>query len=215
MNPYQEAKIYQIISPSNPELVYYGSTTQTLKQRFYRHKKDNSYSSKEIMQYADTIIELVEHFPCETKKELLERERWYIENNPCVNMLRPIVTKEEEKEKTKEWFKKNYEEHKEEIKQKVKEYQVTHKEVIAERRKKYYEEHKEEINAKKKELYKEKGAPTRTEEQKEAKKQYQAGRVERTLELQRIRRAKTQLTPEEKKKISDYNKARYIASKST
>ena len=38
---------------------------------------------------------IIEKYPCDTKKELLSRERYYIENNKCVNKLLPIVTQDE------------------------------------------------------------------------------------------------------------------------
>ena len=92
MNKYNKGKIYKITSP-NTEDVYYGSTILSLNKRFRTHKKCNS---KKIIDAGDAKVELVENYPCESKQELLWRERYYIENFDCVNKMKPIVTKEEE-----------------------------------------------------------------------------------------------------------------------
>jgi hypothetical protein len=53
---------------------------------------------------------LVENYPCNSKDELKARERYYIENNDCVNINVPTITTKEkieaEPEKTKEMKKK-------------------------------------------------------------------------------------------------------------
>ena len=47
----------------------------------------------------ECLIILVEQLECNNKQELLMRERFYIENNECVNKIkRPIITPEERKE---------------------------------------------------------------------------------------------------------------------
>ena len=87
MEKYQKGKIYKIVS-NELDLVYYGSTTKTLKQRLNDHRghykrylkgKGQYYSSFELMKLDDAQIILVEDFPCENKKELHQRERFYIE----------------------------------------------------------------------------------------------------------------------------------------
>ena len=103
-NPYHEGKIYRIRSPSNPDIhPYYGSTIQNLHQRFNIHKwyadKTFGNSSKILINCGDAIIELIENYQCESKYELECRERWYIENNPCINKNIPTRTKQEYKEK--------------------------------------------------------------------------------------------------------------------
>ena len=42
---------------------------------------------------------LIEEYPCETKQELLWRERFWIDNNNCINKYKPIITKEEKIQK--------------------------------------------------------------------------------------------------------------------
>ena len=65
MPNYQNSKIYKIISPSNPELVYYGSTTKKLCYRMCDHKAHfknpkNYISSFEILKYDDAINRLID-----------------------------------------------------------------------------------------------------------------------------------------------------------
>lgn len=100
MNKYQNGKIYKITSKQTDD-VYIGSTIQTLPCRLQGHKTkykcDKSASSKALMKYDDVIIELVELYPCETREDLLWRERYWIENTKCINVDSPIRTKEERK----------------------------------------------------------------------------------------------------------------------
>ena len=97
MPDYSNGKIYKIHSYQT-DLVYYGSTTQALCRRFSKHKSDikrRNTSSKQILEYGDAMITLIELFPCGSKSELEARERFYIENNPCVNRVIPTRTKAE------------------------------------------------------------------------------------------------------------------------
>ena len=105
MPNYQLSKIYKIYSPSK-NLIYYGSTTQTLSQRFNehisRHKRyniDNNYcsyvSSFLVLDCEDYKIELVEEYACNNKQQLLKKEAEYIKNNECINKEVPLRTKKE------------------------------------------------------------------------------------------------------------------------
>ena len=106
MPNYQNTKIYKIFSTSNPDLVYYGSTTKKLGARLSNHKSrykkwkmkktKNMYKSWVIFDKCDDVkIELVEKFPCSDSSEGRERERYYIESNICVNKQMPNRTVEE------------------------------------------------------------------------------------------------------------------------
>lgn len=108
MPDYKNGKIYKITSP-NTRRVYYGSTVQSLSDRLHKHiyvykcflagKPFNGERiSFKVIKKGDAVISLVENFPCDTKAELLRRERWYIENNKCVNKKMPIQTNDERKE---------------------------------------------------------------------------------------------------------------------
>tara|TARA_R110000803_G_scaffold129070_2_gene196409 strand:+ start:3588 stop:4088 length:501 start_codon:yes stop_codon:yes gene_type:complete len=101
---YQNAKIYKITSKST-NLIYVGSTTKFyLSQRLANHQTDyklylnggRTYiTSFQLMEHPDRIIELIEKFPCESKEELLVRERYWIENTECVNRNIPSRTRAE------------------------------------------------------------------------------------------------------------------------
>ena len=86
MNKYNEGKVYRIVN-SELNMVYYGSTTQTLNKRFYQHKKDSSdplrkNTSKRLFQTTSIpYIELLELVNCENRIELETIERHYIENH--------------------------------------------------------------------------------------------------------------------------------------
>ena len=129
-----KGKIYRIISPSNPELPpYYGSTKQKyLSNRLARHR-EGGYSSKHIIDKGDAIIELVEEYSCESKQELLLREKWWIENNDCINLRFPIHTTTEYIELKKQQSKSYYERNKEKMKEDARVYRANNKEIIKEK----------------------------------------------------------------------------------
>jgi hypothetical protein len=118
MPDYQKGKIYKLYSPSK-NLVYYGSTCETLSQRLAKHKyankvyneglvKHNCYSSL-IFDCGDYKIELIEEYPCNNKTQLLNKEAEYIKNNECVNPQIPGRTKQQ-------WAKDNPESNKKAVK---------------------------------------------------------------------------------------------------
>ena len=89
MPNYQNGKIYKITSPSTDK-IYIGSTTQPLNRRFDEHKsyyKTSSVvqSSNKMLQYTDCVIELIEEYPCDTKRELEHKEQYYM------NLYREII----------------------------------------------------------------------------------------------------------------------------
>ncbi len=94
MPDYQQGKIYKLWSPSK-NIIYYGSTTETLAQRLAKHKWSyKSYNNDNNKLYAtsylvldceDYKMELVEEYPCNNRQQLLIKEGEYIKNNDCVN----------------------------------------------------------------------------------------------------------------------------------
>ena len=168
---YGNGKIYKI---TGSNLIYYGSTTQPLNKRKEQHKKKEC-SSKIIIEKGDWEIVLVENYSCENKEQLFSRERWWIENNECVNKHRPIRTaeeKEEQKKNAKKQFENNNKEH---IKQYEKQYNIDNK------------EHKKEYNIQYRIDNKEKN--------KEYTKQYRIDNKEKINEKQRERRKLKKLNP--------------------
>src|SRR5690625_1964803 len=90
---YSKGRIYKIESIKE-HCVYYGSTCSRLCQKMAQHRaqyrrylngKGSYMSSFEVMQHPDAEIFLLEKYPCETKDELVAKEREYIQNNDCVN----------------------------------------------------------------------------------------------------------------------------------
>jgi len=134
MNKYENGKIYKLTGSNG--LVYYGSTIQPLNKRLIKHKsKSNTTCSKLI---CDMKIELVENYPCNCKRELEMRERWFIKNNECVNSHIPCITEEEKKE-----YKKQYRiDNKEQIKQ----YHINNKVRKKQYNIDYRENNKEKLN---------------------------------------------------------------------
>jgi hypothetical protein len=99
MPDYQKGKIYKLWSPSK-NLVYYGSTIETLTSRLSKHiytyKKKNNYCySFLVLDCEDYKMELVEEYPCNNKTQLLKKEGEYIRANECVNKFIPDRTYEE------------------------------------------------------------------------------------------------------------------------
>lgn len=95
MPNYAEGKIYAIKSPETDK-VYIGSTTQSLNKRFIGHKHDAVRNapckSKEIFQYKDTYIELIENYSCKTIEELHTREAEIMKITPnIINKFIPGV----------------------------------------------------------------------------------------------------------------------------
>ena len=104
MNKYENGKIYKVIC-SETERVYIGSTIRTLKSRFANHKNiSNGCLTK---GFINPKIELIENYSCQSKKELLEKEKFYIQNIKCINKQNPIRTKEELRKYDRELYQKN------------------------------------------------------------------------------------------------------------
>lgn len=151
-NKYARGKIYKIIS-NQTDNVYIGSTIQTLNKRLCQHKCDikrgRNNSSKEIAKYEDVRIELIENYPCSSKRELEIRERYYIEqalNN--INKVIPTRTELEYRKDNSEKRKKSRQDNIEESKKKEQAYRDKNKESNKKTQKKYRENNKDKITAK-------------------------------------------------------------------
>ena len=99
-------KVYRIFGSG---LNYYGSTHQPLYERKATHKqsfKNNRQccSSKEILEKGPWEIEIVELLPNGSSlTDALNREKFWIQNNECVNKCVPILSKEEKTEYQRLW----------------------------------------------------------------------------------------------------------------
>jgi hypothetical protein len=101
MPDYKNGKIYKITA-NDDKLIYIGCTCGSLKLRFNAHKSKaktskciKSYrvsilTSFQLFEYDDVKIELIENYPCDNKRDLLLRERDYMEKYECVNKHRAI-----------------------------------------------------------------------------------------------------------------------------
>ena len=133
--------IYKIYDNTNGN-VYYGSTKDTLSRRMTGHrtlykrwvdgKRTSCCKSFDIIKNGDYAYSLVEEVEYADKLVLRQRERWYIENNECVNKNVPART-------LKESCKAYREEHKEERNEWTRKWRDDNVEKIAEYNKKYNE----------------------------------------------------------------------------
>ena len=149
MPDYKNGKVYKIVSPSHPELVYYGSTVQKLNVRMGGHRHRPDATSKLILCYDDAIIVLVESVPCNTKEELTKKEAEYILQNKCVNKRVPLQKTKDEKalyektyridndEKIKVRRKANYNDNREKELERAKTYKLNHQEENKEYQRQY------------------------------------------------------------------------------
>jgi hypothetical protein len=153
--------IYKIVCNETGE-VYYGSTTRTLNRRMSGHKSDckqwkegkcgftTSFNIIDRGNYSYSLIETVE---CEEKKQLEARERFYIENNECINKFIPCRTRKEYREANKERYKEYKETNKGKLKEYVKAYSEANKDHLKEYKKAYREANKEAIKEYKRQRY--------------------------------------------------------------
>lgn len=120
-NKYENSKVYKLYDNTNGDC-YYGSTVQSLAKRLAVHKSSakkegkGKCKSKSIILNGDYNISLVEEVNCQNKEQLIARERYYIENNDCVNKNIPGRTRQEtqkayddsRKESRKEYHRNRY-----------------------------------------------------------------------------------------------------------
>ena len=124
MPDYSKNKNYKLMCNVTGK-AYYGHTTRTLEQREGQHIREATYvnrrypcTSKQIIDGGDWEMIWLEDYPCTSKEEATARERWWIENNECVNRVVPGRTKKEydvaHKAEKAVWHKAHYQAHKEE-----------------------------------------------------------------------------------------------------
>jgi hypothetical protein len=115
MPNYQQGKIYKIVSNTDDELCYVGSTTLPLLcQRMVEHRgtykrwKNGKYHFTSSFEMFDKFgiencrIELIEIFPCNMKDELTKKEAYYIRLLNCVNKVIPDRTIKEYREENRD-----------------------------------------------------------------------------------------------------------------
>ena len=109
-----------------------------------------------------TIV-LLENFPCNSKKELEDREGYYIQNTTCLNYR--VAGR-----KSKQYYRDNIEQiqqyhlnnkerkkrllNSERLRQQTKDYHEKHEDQINERKREYWKEHQPELTKKQRQKYK-------------------------------------------------------------
>lgn len=82
-----KSKIYLL---TNGLINYVGSTTRDLNIRYLEHlkkAKKKKYSSYKLFESGKPVkIELIEEFEYKNKKEIIEKEKYYINKIECVNI---------------------------------------------------------------------------------------------------------------------------------
>jgi len=150
-------RFYRIVGTGTDE--YIGSTKQTIQRRFCIHKalyrsflsekttNCGSFGLFKIYGVENCKIELISELECESKKEArMEERRIYDERRDIiVNLNRPYVSVEENKERVKEWCQVN----KDKIKDYKKEFYLDNPEY----NKEWYQSNSESVLEQKKEYY--------------------------------------------------------------
>ena len=139
MPNYQDGKIYTIRNYTDNEMIYVGSTTETLSRRLAKHRYDckrgkgcSLYKYIVNDDWSDFYIELYEYYPCNERAELDRREGEVIREIGTINKC--IAGRSQ-----KEWREENVEY----IKEYKKTYREDNTEYIKETNKKYREENPE------------------------------------------------------------------------
>jgi hypothetical protein len=115
----KSGSVYKLIVS---DFFYYGSTTISLNKRLIHHKSYSNNNTNKLCNKIKEIgsdnitIELIETVNYNDRKDLLLRERYYIENNinneKCLNCNIPYRTTEERRLQQSELHKKKYKENK-------------------------------------------------------------------------------------------------------
>ncbi len=81
-------KVYRVICNETNE-TYYGSTVQSIKTRMYQHTRANVTRCKSIIDRGNYRYEVCEEVVCDDRTVLYDRERFWIQNNECINKQIP------------------------------------------------------------------------------------------------------------------------------
>ena len=160
MNKYENGKIYKVVNDTI-NIVYIGSTIQTLNSRMASHR--SSYKKKLTSTYSkwgdinDCKIILIEKYCCNNLIELKQRERFFIETTINCNHILPLRTKKEYRTDNKDFIKKLskdwYNKNKKKKLEQSREWYEKNKKKKLEQSREWYEKNKEAINKKRREKY--------------------------------------------------------------
>jgi hypothetical protein len=157
MNKYSESKIYKIVS-SKTNLIYIGSTTNSLFNRFKSHLR--SYNNDALTTTARKLfdidvnscsIELLQTFPCNNRRELQLQEGKFIKLfqqyvvNKKIEGRSQAEYKSEHKQEIAD-YQRNYKlHHKDDLKRNLRKYYMKNREAIIEKSKLYYRNKKSNL----------------------------------------------------------------------
>jgi len=239
MPNYQEGKIYTIRCKTDNNLIYVGSTTQTLAQRLGQHKRQSLCSHLRKLyemvnnNWENWYIELYEECPCENKELLCRREgevirvigslnkeiagrtrkEYYQDNFEKISLRNKEYDKKNE-ETRKEYKKKYSQDNTEKMILYRKEYRKENTEKIKDSTKIYIENNKEKIALHRKE-YKEKNADKIKEQSKEYREKNKENQKEYRLINADIMKDKSKIYREKNAdKIKEQKKEYYLKKKS-
>ena len=164
MPDYNKGKIYTIRCYDDPTLIYVGSTTQTISQRWNDHKKNAQNPNKRdySMKVYETMrerglnkfyIELYEEVPCTNREQLGKREGEIIREIGSLNKQitgRTIYEYNQvNKEHKREYMKDYHVQNRDKRSDYSKEYRNAHIEELTQKSKEYREKNLEKIKEKK------------------------------------------------------------------
>ena len=140
-NKYQRGKIYKLLNTINVE-VYVGSTCQKLlSKRMGKHREDALiHKTSPIYKMMNELgadkfyIELIMNYPCNSKDELVAKEREWIRNIDTLNKRIEGRTKKE-----------YYEDNKDILAEKNKIYRENNSDMLKHKKHEYYENNKDDI----------------------------------------------------------------------
>jgi len=149
---YELGHIYVIWDIEDHNLIYYGSTND-FKNRMKQHKfKNNVCSSSQIIERGNYEVAILETYENIDKYDLVERERWYILNKPCVNKNIPNRTnaewRQDNKQEIADYHSEYYQNNKKKMAEQSKAYAENNKEKTSEYRLKYYQKNKDKLKQK-------------------------------------------------------------------
>ena len=167
-------KVYKIIHTQS-DICYVGSTTASLKSRWWSHKSKYNHSKKTngrkcaIYEYFEKYgisqfkIILIKEYEVVDKKHILAYEQLWINRLKCVNKCDTLggfkkhkdkIYAQKNKEKIKERYLKWAEGKEEYLRAQKRDYYKNNKEAINEKAKKYRDNNKEHLRAQKRDYYK-------------------------------------------------------------
>ena len=161
---YLASKIYTVRCRNDNSLIYVGSTTCKLTDRFSQHKNGTNLTTLNRYikdncngDWSNWYIELHEEFSCRNKEELLKREGEVIREIATINKNIAGRTKKEwyldNSDKVSKQHKEYYTNNTDKISKQHKEYYTNNTDKILEQKKQYYNENTDKIADYKKKYY--------------------------------------------------------------